>query len=155
MGVDYKIRSSKGKITVVHHDWLKRGYASVNGGNVVCPAPELGVTGWFTLLPQTTFNLISTMLHISDGFGLEISGKKFIRLIDTALLRSNTLRGNTVVTAILVGKNIIVEGWCQGRSEGVLGGGVNPPPPNFVELTYSENRVGHSENYGNNSITEF
>ena len=42
MGVDYKIRSSKDKITVVHHDRLKRGYASVNGGNVVCPAPELG-----------------------------------------------------------------------------------------------------------------
>ena len=42
MGVNYKIRSSKGKITVVHHDRLKRGYASVNGGNVVCPAPELG-----------------------------------------------------------------------------------------------------------------
>ena len=42
MGVDYKIRTSKGKITVVHHDRLKRGYASVNGGNVVCPAPELG-----------------------------------------------------------------------------------------------------------------
>ena len=73
----------------------------------------------------------------------------FIRLIDTALLRSNTLRGNTVVTAILVGKNIIVDGWCQGRSEGGIGG------EGFVELTYSENRVGHSENYGNNSITEF
>ena len=94
MGVDYKIRSSKGKIS------------------------------------------------------LGISGKMFIRLIDTALLRSNTLRGNTVVTAILVGKNIIVEGWCQGRSEGGIGGG-------GVELTYSENRDGHSENYGNNSITEF
>ena len=25
----------------------------------------------------------------------------------------------------------------------------------IVELTYSENRVGHSENYGNNSITKF
>jgi hypothetical protein len=78
----------------------------------------------------------------------------FIRLIDTALLRSNTLRGNTVVTAILVGKNIIVEGWCQGRSEGGIGGG-GYPPPTFVELTYSENRVGHSQNYGNNSIIEF
>jgi hypothetical protein len=74
---------------------------------------NLVVTGWFTLLPQTTFNVIATMLHISDGFGLGISGKMFIRLIDTALLRSNTLRGNTVVIAILVGKNIIVEGWCN------------------------------------------
>ena len=43
----------------------------------------------------------------------------------------------------------------QGRSEGVLGGGGVVNPPTFVELTYSENRVGHSENYGNNSITEF
>jgi hypothetical protein len=34
-------------------------------------------------------------------------------------------------------------------------GGLTPPPPTFVELTYSENRVGHSENYGNNSITKF
>ena len=42
MGVDYKIRSNQGKITVVHHDRLKRGYAPVNGGKVVCPAPELG-----------------------------------------------------------------------------------------------------------------
>ena len=25
-------------------------------------------------------------------------------------------------------------------------------PPTFLELTYSENRVGHSENYGNSSI---
>jgi hypothetical protein len=113
MGVDYKRGLSKGKITVVHHDRLKRGYASVNGGNVVCPAPELGVTGWFTLLPQTTFNLIATMLHISHGLGLGNSGKTLIRLIGTALLRSNTLRGNTVVIAILVGKNIIVEGWCN------------------------------------------
>jgi hypothetical protein len=112
MGVDYKIRSSKGKITVAHHDRLKRGYASVNGGNVVCPAPA-PVTGWFTLLPQKTFNLIATMLHISHGLGLGISGQMFIRLIDTALLRSHTLRGNTVVIAILVGKNIIVEGWCN------------------------------------------
>jgi hypothetical protein len=37
----------------------------------------------------------------------------------------------------------------QGRSEGVFA------PPTFLELTYSENRVGHSENYGNNSITKF
>jgi hypothetical protein len=53
------------------------------------------------------------MLHISHGLGLGISGKMFIRLIGTALLRSNTLRGNTIVIAILVGKNIIVEGWCN------------------------------------------
>ena len=75
------------------------------------------------------------MLHISHGLDLGISGKMFIRLIDTALLRSNTLRGNTVVTAILVGKNIIVEGWSQGRSEGGIWGGegvVNPP--NFCRI---------------------
>ena len=42
MSVDYKIRSNQGKITVVHHDRLQRGYAPVNGGKVVCPAPELG-----------------------------------------------------------------------------------------------------------------
>ena len=36
---------------------------------------------------------------------------------------------------------------------GVWGGVVNPPT--FLELTYSENQVGHSENYGNNSITQF
>ena len=29
VGVDYKIKSSKGKITVVHHDRLKRGYATI------------------------------------------------------------------------------------------------------------------------------
>jgi xanthine/uracil permease len=74
---------------------------------------NLGVTGWYTLLPQTTFNLIATMLHISHALGLGISCKMFIPLIGTALLRSNTLRGNTVVIAILVGKNIIVEGWCN------------------------------------------
>jgi hypothetical protein len=39
-------------------------------------------------------------------------------------------------------------------ARGVLGGGV-VNPPTFVELTYSENQVGHSENYGNNSITKF
>jgi hypothetical protein len=38
-------------------------------------------------------------------------------------------------------------------ARGVLGGWLTPPT--FVELTYSENRVGHSENYGNNSITKF
>jgi hypothetical protein len=36
--------------------------------------------------------------------------------------------------------------------------GNSPPemvnPPTFLELTYSENRVGHSENYGNNSIAK-
>ena len=76
---------------------------------------SLGVTGWFRLLPhdQATFNLIAAMLHISHGLGLGISDKMFIRLIGTALLRSNTLRGNTIVIAILVGKNIIVEGWCN------------------------------------------
>ncbi len=42
LGVDYKIKSSKGKISVVHHDRLKRGYAPVNSGNVICPARELG-----------------------------------------------------------------------------------------------------------------
>jgi hypothetical protein len=38
----------------------------------------------------------------------------------------------------------------QGHSDA---GGVNPPT--FLELTYSENLVGHSENYGNNSIANF
>jgi hypothetical protein len=99
---------------VAHHDRLKRGYAPVNGGNVVCPVPELGSDRVvYTAPTQTTFNLIATLLHISHGLGLGISGKKFIRLIGTALMRSNTLRGNTVVIAILVGKNIIVEGWCN------------------------------------------
>ena len=41
-GVDYKIKSSKGKITVVHHDRLKRGYTALNSGKVVCPTRELG-----------------------------------------------------------------------------------------------------------------
>ena len=36
---------------------------------------------------------------------------------------------------------------------GVWGGVVNPPT--CLELIYSENQVGHSENYGNNSITKF
>ena len=39
----------------------------------------------------------------------------------------------------------------QGRSEGGYWGGWLTPPT-FVELTYSENRVGHSENYGNNAL---
>ena len=42
------------------------------------------------------------------------------------------------------------------KAVGVMGeGGFPPPPPTFLELTYSENRVGHSENHGNNSITKF
>ena len=43
----------------------------------------------------------------------------------------------------------------QDRGEGGgIGGGGWLTLPTFVELTYSENRVGHSENYGNNSITK-
>ena len=43
LGVDYKIKSAKGKVTVVHHDRLKRGYVpSNNTGNIVCPAREVG-----------------------------------------------------------------------------------------------------------------
>ena len=38
-------------------------------------------------------------------------------------------------------------------ARGVLGGWLTPP--SFLELTYSENRVGHSENYGNDSVTKF
>ena len=38
-------------------------------------------------------------------------------------------------------------------ARGVLGGGGGLGL--IVELTYSESRVGHSENYGNNSITKF
>ena len=38
-------------------------------------------------------------------------------------------------------------------ARGGIGGGWLTPPT-FVELTYSENWVGHSENYGNNSITK-
>jgi hypothetical protein len=111
MGVDYKISSSKGKITVVHHDRLKRGYASVNGGNVVCPAPELGGD-------RVVYTAPTDAVQPNCGNAPHIPRfrhgnlKLFIRLIGTALLRSNTLRGNTVVIAILVGKNIIVEGWC-------------------------------------------
>ena len=37
----------------------------------------------------------------------------------------------------------------------VLGGGGVVNTPTFLELTYSENQVGHSENYSNNSITKF
>jgi hypothetical protein len=44
-------------------------------------------------------------------------------------------------------------GSLAGRSEGGMGGGL--APATFLELTYSENRVGHSENYGNNSIAKF
>jgi hypothetical protein len=39
----------------------------------------------------------------------------------------------------------------QGRSEG---GGIGGVVITFLELTYSENQVGHSENCGNNSITK-
>ena len=42
LGVDYKIKSKEGKITVVHHDHLKRGYAPLNDGKVICPARERG-----------------------------------------------------------------------------------------------------------------
>ena len=44
LGVDYKIKSTKGKVMVVHHDQLKRGYAPVGSGKVVCPARETGDT---------------------------------------------------------------------------------------------------------------
>ena len=40
IGVDNKIRSSTSKITVVHHDWLKRGYAPAENGRVACLALE-------------------------------------------------------------------------------------------------------------------
>jgi hypothetical protein len=98
---------------VVHHDRLKRGYPSVNGGNVVCPAPELGGDRVVYTAPTDDVQRNCDNAPHIHGFGLGISGKMFIRLIGTALLRSNTLRGNTVVIAILVGKNIIVEGWCN------------------------------------------
>ena len=62
---------------------------------------------------QATFDLIATMLRISHGLGLGISGKMFMRLIGTALLCSKTPRGNIIVFVFLVGKNIIVEGWCN------------------------------------------
>ena len=42
LGVDYKIKSKEGKITVVHHDRLKRSYAPLNDRNVICLARELG-----------------------------------------------------------------------------------------------------------------
>ena len=41
-GVDYRIRPCKSKITAVHYDWLKRSYAPVNRGNIVCPDQEQG-----------------------------------------------------------------------------------------------------------------
>jgi hypothetical protein len=46
----------------------------------------------------------------------------------------------------------------QRKARGVLGGegeGGWLTPPTFLELPYSENLVGYSENYGNNSITKF
>jgi hypothetical protein len=42
----------------------------------------------------------------------------------------------------------------QGRSEGVGYWGWGGQPPTFLELTYSENRVGHSENCGNSRYNE-
>jgi hypothetical protein len=50
---------------------------------------------------------------------------------------------------------VVVYSNARAVARGGIGGVVNPPPPTFVELIYSENRVGHSENYGNNSITKF
>jgi hypothetical protein len=51
--------------------------------------------------------------------------------------------------------NVSVKGRSE-EGEGDLGWWLIPPPlPTFLELTYSENRVGHSENNGNNSITKF
>ena len=58
-------------------------------------------------------SVIATMLRISHGLGLGTSGKMLTRLIGTTLLCSNTPRGNIIVFVILVGKNIIVEGWCN------------------------------------------
>ena len=42
LGVDYKLRSDKGKVMGVHHDRSKIGYAPVNSGNVVDPARGVG-----------------------------------------------------------------------------------------------------------------
>ena len=41
LGVNFKIKSKESKITVVHHNRLKR-YAPLNDGKVICPARELG-----------------------------------------------------------------------------------------------------------------
>ena len=46
--------------------------------------------------------------------------------------------------------NLIAAISCRDVARGGIGGVVNPPT--FLELTCSENRVGHSENYGNNSM---
>ena len=97
VGVDYKIKSSKGKITVVHHDRLKRGYALLSNGDVVCPARELGGD-------KVVYNVPTNSVQpICDT-----------ALIGTALLRNSTPRENTVVIRsicnilILVGKNSLL-----------------------------------------------
>ena len=74
----------KGKITVVHHDWLKRGYAPVNSGNVVCPARELGGDQVVCtvptnnvqpncdnvpLIPRVRLRNFSQNVHLPDRFG--------------------------------------------------------------------------------------
>jgi hypothetical protein len=109
MGVDYKIRSSKGKITVVHHDRLKRGYASVNGGNVVCPAPELGDDRVVYTAPTDDVQPnCGNSPHIPRFRPWNL--KLFIRLVGTAFLRSDTLRRNTVQFQFLWARILLLRG---------------------------------------------
>jgi hypothetical protein len=54
--------------------------------------------------------------------------------------------------------HIYAVGSCSDTDRVVARGGIGgwlTPPPTFLESTYSENQVGHSENYGNNSGTKF
>ena len=82
---------------------------------------------------------------------LAASRRFYIRIIRYKTLRNSCERVWKVAEDPISGDRYSYE---QGRSEGGIGGGV-ANPPTFVELTYSENWVGHSENYNNNSIAKF
>ena len=84
MGVNYKIRSQVGKISVVHHDHLKISQIPFRNGQVIPQTLNLAISRWCKMCQNAVIlTMVKLLATFNQGLGKLACSKMFGRLFVT------------------------------------------------------------------------